>query len=252
MVEREGSDSTPLSESGLGPKTLPSGCAEHGYEQIKGFCKDCCCGICFRCAISKHRNHNMVNTDEVGQTDLEPMLENFDAKLTQLRDKAQLLLEKARTSETNAERLPEIQSHFDLIKEKFQTGHYKQEILGELERNYATIKTMHYKLQREEREDQTLLDTLASLELNLIDCTVFDYVRSVIDERNALIDQYERNLKNQKTMIAEFTHFDINERINEFFANIFIVKKKLTDKRIIHYFEWGNKNIHFYDVVTFK
>jgi hypothetical protein len=26
------------------------------------------------------------------------------------------------------------------------------------------------------------------------------------------------------------------------------VKKKLTDKRIIHYFEWGNKNIHFYDV----
>jgi hypothetical protein len=26
----------------------------------------------------------------------------------------------------------------------------------------------------------------------------------------------------------------------------------LTDKRIIHYFEWGNKNIHFYDVVTFK
>lgn len=60
--------------------------------------------------------------------------------------------------------------------------------MGELERNYATIKTMHYKLQREEREDQTLLDTLASLELNLIDCTVFDYVRSVIDERNALID----------------------------------------------------------------
>jgi hypothetical protein len=33
-------------------------------------------------------------------------------------------------------------------------------ILGELERNYNQIKTMHYKLQREEREDQTLNDTL--------------------------------------------------------------------------------------------
>ena len=33
-------------------------------------------------------------------------------------------------------------------------------ILGELERNYNTIKTMHYKLQREEREDQTLSDSL--------------------------------------------------------------------------------------------
>ena len=53
-------------------------------------------------------------------------------------------------------------------------------------------------------------------------------------------------------MIAEFNHFDINERIVEFFQNLFIVKKKLTDKRIIHYFEWGNKNIHFYDVISHK
>ena len=67
-----------------------------------------------------------------------------------------------------------------------------------------------------------------------------------------MINQYERNLKNQKTMIAEFNHFDIKERILDFFTNIFILKKKLTDKRIIHYFEWGNKNIHFYDVHTRK
>ena len=66
------------------------------------------------------------------------------------------------------------------------------------------------------------------------------------------MDQYEKNLKNQKTMIAEFNHFDINERIIDFFQNLFIVKKKLTDKRIIHYFEWGNKNIHFYDVISHK
>jgi hypothetical protein len=68
-------------------------------------------------------------------------------------------------------------------------------ILGELERNYNQIKTMHYKLQREEREDQTLSDTLVSLE-NTLDTQVFDYIRSIIDERNALIDSYEKNLKN--------------------------------------------------------
>lgn len=60
-------------------------------------------------------------------------------------------------------------------------------ILGELERNYTQIKSMHYKLQREEREDHTLNDTLAELEKNA-DAQVFDYIRSVIDERNALID----------------------------------------------------------------
>ena len=54
---------------------------------------------------------------------------------------------------------------------------------------------MHFKLEREEREDQTLNDTLAELERSA-DVQTFDYIRSVIDERNALIDTYERNLKN--------------------------------------------------------
>lgn len=121
-------------------------------------------GICFRCAISKHRSHHMVNTDEITKHDLEPMLEAFDQKLTQLTDKAKLIQEKAKSSETNAEKLPEIQKYFDKIKSKFQQGSYKEMILGELERNYNQIKTMHYKLQREEREDQTVNDTLASLE----------------------------------------------------------------------------------------
>ena len=103
-------------------------------------------------------------------------------------------------------------NYFEQIKAKFSDGEYKEMILGELERNYTQIKTMHFKLEREEREDQTLNDTLNELERQA-DAPTFDYIRSVIDERNALIDTYERNLKNQKTMIAEFNHFDINERI---------------------------------------
>ena len=54
---------------------------------------------------------------------------------------------------------------------------------------------MHKKLQREEKEDEHMHEKLIQLDL-CNDCTVFDYFRGVIDERNALIDQYERNLKN--------------------------------------------------------
>ena len=75
---------------------------------------------------------------------------------------------------------------------------------------------MYEKLTKEEKEDQTLQDRLAALE-RCTDTSIFDYIRSVIDERNALINQYEKNLKNQKTMIAEFNHFDIKERIIDFF-----------------------------------
>lgn len=68
-------------------------------------------------------------------------------------------------------------------------------IVGELERNYRQIKDMHDKLTREEKEDQTLQDKLTSLERST-DTSIFDYIRSVIDERNALINEYEKNLKN--------------------------------------------------------
>ena len=54
---------------------------------------------------------------------------------------------------------------------------------------------MHKKLQREEKEDEHMHEKQIQLDL-CNDCTVFDYIRGVIDERNALIDQYERNLKN--------------------------------------------------------
>ena len=61
----------------------------------------------------------MVNTDEITRADLEPMLETFDQKLQELRDKAALILDKAKSSETNAEKLPEIQKYFEKIKVKF-------------------------------------------------------------------------------------------------------------------------------------
>jgi hypothetical protein len=89
-------------------------------------------------------------------------------------------------------------------------------IIGELNRNYKTIQDMFLKLKREESEDATLNQTLATLDKDM-DRQVFDYIRSIIDERNCLVDTYEKNLKNQKTMIAEFNHFDINERIIDFF-----------------------------------
>ena len=72
---------------------------------------------------------------------------------------------------------------------------YHEMIVGELDKNYRQISDMCDKLMREEREDQTLSDTLVSLE-NTLDTQVFDYIRSIIDERNALIDSYEKNLKN--------------------------------------------------------
>ena len=127
-------------------------------------------------------------------------------------------------------------------------------IVGELEKNYLQINEMSTWLSQESHENGPLKEKVRALENDSEEANMklFDEMRNVIDDWWALITEYENKLKSNKTMIAEYNHLDIEEHIIEFFQNLFIVKKKLIDKRIIHYFEWGNKNIHFYDVVNRK
>mmetsp|Transcript_30778 Transcript_30778/g.30301 ORF Transcript_30778/g.30301 Transcript_30778/m.30301 type:complete len:245 (-) Transcript_30778:291-1025(-) len=192
--------------------------------------------------------------DEIDGGDLSTQIDLFDNKLSSIRDKANNLLEKARRFDSHHDRLPDILSKFREITDQFESGVYKKMIVGELEKNYMQVNEMADKLAIEQSEDtrifkMPILDSENNDELDIKD---FEYISSIIDDRRVLIMKYEQNLKIQKTLIAEYNHIDIDEHIIEFFQSLFIVKKKLTDRRIIHYFEWGNKNIHFYDVVNHK
>jgi hypothetical protein len=189
--------------------------------------------------------------DEIDGGDLCTQIDLFETKLSTIQDKANQLLSKAKNFESPHERLPDILAKFREITELFESGYYKKMIVGELEKNYMQINDMAEKLGIEKQENGTLKDKLALLDSDNnddLDLKDFEYVCSIIDDRRALISQ----TKTFKTMIAEYNHIDIDEHIIEFFQSLFIVKKKLTDRRIIHYFEWGNKNIHFYDVVNHK
>ena len=90
-------------------------CHDHGSEDVKGFCKDCSSGICFRCAIGKHRNHNIVNIDELDKSDLENQIGDFENKIDILKEKAKALLDRAKNSETHIEQLPDITMRFNEI-----------------------------------------------------------------------------------------------------------------------------------------
>jgi peptidoglycan hydrolase CwlO-like protein len=87
---------------------------------VKGFCKDCSSGICFRCAIGKHRNHNIVNIDELEKSDLENQIGVFENKIDMLKEKAKSLLDRAKNSETHIEQLPDITMRFAEIQDKFR------------------------------------------------------------------------------------------------------------------------------------
>ena len=194
--------------------------------------------------------------DEIDGGDLWTQIDLFEHKLSSIKDKANSLMNKAKNFESHHDKLPDILTKFRDITELFEWGYYKKMIVGELEKNYMQINEMAEKLgiemQHDNGELKEKLNKLDAEHHDELDIKDFEYICGIIDDRRALISKYEKNLKNSKTLIAEYNHIDIDEHVIEFFQSLFIVKKKLTDRRIIHYFEWGNKNIHFYDVVNHK
>ena len=70
--------------------------SEHTSEDLKGFWKDWFAGICFRCAIGKHRNHSIVMLDEIDGGDLSTQIDLFKNKLLSIKDKAKSLLAKSK------------------------------------------------------------------------------------------------------------------------------------------------------------
>ena len=48
--------------------------------------------------------------------------------------------------------------------------------------------------------------------------------------------------------IADYSNVDVFSKFSELLHNTFILKKSYSSRKFVHYFEWGTKNIHFYDV----
>jgi hypothetical protein len=95
-------------------------CWEHPSEDVKGYCRDCQIGVCFRCAVGKHRNHGVANIDEIEKKDVETMITASESKIDMLREKAMQIMDKARNAETHQDKIPEIDAIFAEIAKRFQ------------------------------------------------------------------------------------------------------------------------------------
>lgn len=86
--------------------------------------------------------------DEIDGGDLSTQIDLFENKLETIKEKANMLLSKAKNFESPHEKLPDILSKFHEITEMFESGHAKT-IVGELERNYIQINEIAEKLNIE-------------------------------------------------------------------------------------------------------
>ena len=57
-----------------------------------------------------------------------------------------------------------------------------------------------------------------------------------------------RELRKLSCRIADYEDEDVIGKFGELLHNTFILKKNYSSHKYVHYFEWGSKSIHFFNV----
>lgn len=88
------------------------------------------------------------------------------------------------------------------------------------------------------------------LKSNSIDFDFFSFesIRNSLESIGKELIGEERELRKLSCRIADYSHVNVVEKFSELLQNTFILKKSYSSSKFVHYFEWGSKNIHFYDV----
>ena len=76
----------------------------------------------------------------------------------------------------------------------------------------------------------------------------FESVRGNLDHISKSLVSEEREMRKLSCRIADYSNIDVFSKFSELLHNTFILKKSYSTRKFVHYFEWGTKNIHFYDV----
>lgn len=76
----------------------------------------------------------------------------------------------------------------------------------------------------------------------------FESIRSALEQIGKDLVGEERELRKLSCRIADYSNVNVVEKFSELLNNTFILKKSYSSSKFVHYFEWGTKNIHFYDV----
>ncbi len=76
----------------------------------------------------------------------------------------------------------------------------------------------------------------------------FEFIRSQLDQISKDLVFEVRELRKLSCRIADYSDVNVMEKFGELLHNTFILKKSYSSHKYVHYFEWGSKSIHFWDV----
>lgn len=95
-------------------------CKIHPNEDVKAFCKNDLCSICFKCLLGDHRNHDVVMLEDLTINDLKEKVPQFQDKVEDQIVKLSKIREKVFAIKENYDKkFEDLQSQFREIESLF-------------------------------------------------------------------------------------------------------------------------------------
>lgn len=226
-------------------------CKIHPTEDIKAFCKNDLCSICFKCLLGEHRNHDVVMLEDLCVDDLKDKVSLFQDKVEDQIGKLAGIREKVSSIKENYDKkFHDLENQFKEIEQLFLQNYFDQQTLGDIKNSKQKQKDIIGKITNVLEELDKLKKEVNFLKNNQSDFDFFNFegIRSSLEQIGKELVGEERELRKLSCRIADYSNVNVVEKFSELLQNTFILKKSYSSSKFVHYFEWGSKNIHFFDV----
>lgn len=224
-------------------------CTTHPKEILRGFCKNDFTAICFRCYLEQHKTHDVVMLEEISSADLKDKISEFETELHTQTGKVSYLAEKITSSKNSYD------SQYEVLKKTFQeivdmctSGQLSKEVLGEFEERKNEVGEMKRQIQELQRMIEILQADIISLKEDAANLSVYENIKLMLSTNIEKLAKIQKKLISKNFKLANLENMDIKKVILSSIKGLLFKKECINTTYIVHYFEWGNKNVLFYDI----
>ncbi len=224
-------------------------CSIHPTEALRGFCKTDFSAICFRCYIEQHKSHDVVMLEDVNSADLKDKISEFETELVTQKGKIGYISEKVTASKHSYD------TQYEVLNKTFQdivlmctSGQLAKEVLGEFNDRKTEIGEMKKQIQGLQQNTEILQADITTLKEDASNLSVYDTIKSMLNTNVEILGNIEKKLLSKNFKLANLESMDIKQVIVKSIKDLLFKKEYISSANVVHYFEWGNKSVVFYNV----
>jgi hypothetical protein len=187
--------------------------------------------------------------EDINSTDLKDKISEFEAELQTQTTKINYLADKIKASKHSYDTQHELLSKtFQGIVKMCLSGEFEKEVLGEFEDKKTEINEMKKQTTELQQNIEILQSDITCLKEDAANLSVYENIKALLNTNIEKLANVEKKLLSKNFKLANLESMDIKQVIINSMKTLLFKKESISNSNVVHYFEWGNKNVEFYDI----